>query len=58
MHTGLGLLRLAPDDFWSMTTREFAAAAAARLPPAQHPMNRMELENLMQEFPDPPKGEF
>lgn len=56
MQIGLGLLRLSPHDFWSMTTREFAAAAAARLPSVAHSMTRMELEKLMQEFPDPLKG--
>jgi uncharacterized phage protein (TIGR02216 family) len=52
MHVGLGLLRLSPRDFWSMTPREFAVVAglfrrASALAPA-----RADLARLMREFPD------
>jgi uncharacterized phage protein (TIGR02216 family) len=32
MRTGLGELRLAPRDFWSMTLKELAAAAGRDMP--------------------------
>ncbi|HHG90659.1 MAG TPA: phage tail assembly chaperone [Devosia sp.] len=57
MAFGLGVLRLAPEQFWAMTPRELQAAFSAinegaeRLqPPAREDLNR-----LMQEFPDEDK---
>jgi uncharacterized phage protein (TIGR02216 family) len=50
MHVGLGLLRLSPKDFWTMTPREFAVAAG--LSRRAHPPTREELLRLMREFPD------
>ncbi|MEZ5810883.1 MAG: phage tail assembly chaperone [Rhizobiaceae bacterium] len=57
MAAGLGLLRLAPRDFWSMTTREFAAAMRACGLAGGAPMARGELEHLMNAFPDRSGGE-
>lgn len=51
MTFGLGLLRIAPRDFWTMTPREFERAAAAILPPVTPP-GRDELGALMAAFPD------
>ena len=54
MAFGLGVLRLRPRDFWTMTTRELAAAiegVTGRARPAA-PMTRAALAALMQAFPD------
>ncbi|MBU2532999.1 MAG: phage tail assembly chaperone [Alphaproteobacteria bacterium] len=48
---GLGELRLAPRDFWSMTPRELVAAAG-RNPRGQAPPTRQQLARLMQRYPD------
>ena len=52
MQLGLGLLRLAPRDFWTMTPRELEAALSAFgfAPPSR--LDRAELEDLMLRFPD------
>lgn len=54
MTAGLGILRLAPAHFWSMTPRELAAALAGIAP--QHfyatPPTRSDLAELMARFPD------
>ncbi|MFV0298260.1 MAG: rcc01693 family protein [Hyphomicrobiaceae bacterium] len=52
MALGFGLLRLPPDVFWKMTPREFALAAEAVRGRRTVPMQRGELEGLMQAFPD------
>ena len=54
MAFGLGVLKLPPADFWSMTPRELDAALAGHYGRArlQGPPNRQELERLMAEFPD------
>ena len=54
MAAGLGLLRLAPAHFWSMTPREFEAALGAVLGPlhADAPLPRSALAELMSRFPD------
>jgi uncharacterized phage protein (TIGR02216 family) len=52
MTVGLGLLRLSPRDFWSMSPREFARAAATVLPEGAPPLGRGELGALMAAFPD------
>ncbi|MEZ5818332.1 MAG: phage tail assembly chaperone [Hyphomicrobiaceae bacterium] len=53
MAAGLGLLRLSPAVFWSMTPRELVAALHGRSGgrPAG-PMRRAELAGLMARFPD------
>lgn len=51
MAAGLGLLRLSPDVFWSMTPREFAAAVGALVPLTARP-SRGDLGGLMRQFPD------
>ena len=53
MRVGLGVLRLNPEAFWSMTPREFAAACSAfdGPEPATAPA-RADLEALMARFPD------
>jgi len=54
MRIGLGLLRLPPEQFWSMTIPELEAAvqgAFGETAPAT-PLERTELEMLMQLYPD------
>jgi uncharacterized phage protein (TIGR02216 family) len=50
MALGLGLLRMAPRDFWSMTPRELAAAM--RPPQAPDAPGRDALAGMMAAFPD------
>ena len=53
MAAGLGLLRLRPADFWSMTPRELDAALRGLLGPLQgEPLSRATLAHLMQRYPD------
>jgi uncharacterized phage protein (TIGR02216 family) len=54
MAAGLGLLRLPPAHFWSMTPRELEAALRGLLGPTQPdtPLPRAELAHLMSRFPD------
>jgi uncharacterized phage protein (TIGR02216 family) len=54
MTAGLGTLRLAPRDFWSMTPRELDAAlrGALGLVAMAPAMTRSDLEGLMAAFPD------
>jgi uncharacterized phage protein (TIGR02216 family) len=54
MAAGLGLLRLDPRAFWSMTPRELSAALGAVLGPGrgERPPSRSDLAALMQRFPD------
>ena len=54
MAAGLGLLRLSPAAFWSMTPRELAAALRGLLGPANTdaPLPRAALAQLMSRFPD------
>lgn len=51
---GLGILRLAPRDFWSMTPRELSLAlrGAAGLAAPEQRFARSDLAALMQRFPD------
>mgnify|MGYP000888632414 CR=1 FL=1 len=49
MQLGLGVLRLAPHEFWRATPREIAAAFAAG---PGVPLARADLDHLMQRFPD------
>ena len=48
---GLGVLRLAPNDFWSMTPRELAYAIEA-LTGRTAPLDRAALRQLMERYPD------
>lgn len=54
MAFGLGVLRLSPDAFWSMTPRELAAAVRGvrGLAGAPPPPARSDLDALMRAFPD------
>lgn len=54
MAFGLGVLKLAPRDFWAMTPRELAAALAGALPQARRtaPMQRETFARLMRAHPD------
>lgn len=53
MHAGLGVLRLAPRDFWAMTPREIAAALGGpALGGGTERLGRRGLERLMARFPD------
>lgn len=49
---GLGILRLSPAAFWSMTPRELLHAAEAVMGPCAAPLDRAGLADLMQRFPD------
>lgn len=48
---GLGVLRLAPDDFWRMTPRELAYAIEA-VTGRRAPLDRDGFAKLMKRFPD------
>jgi uncharacterized phage protein (TIGR02216 family) len=48
MQLGLGVLRLAPKDFWNSTPREIAAAFGGPAPA----LARDSLEELMKRYPD------
>jgi len=54
MAAGLGILRLRPADFWSMTPRELDAALRGLLGPAHggEPLSRTALALLMARYPD------
>jgi uncharacterized phage protein (TIGR02216 family) len=54
MAAGLGLLRLRPDDLWSMTPRELEAALRGLIGPfgAETPLPRSGLAALMARHPD------
>jgi len=54
MAAGLGLLRLRPADFWSMTPKELDAALRGLLgpEPGGEPQSRMALTQLMARYPD------
>lgn len=58
MSLGLGVLRLAPTEFWAATPRELRCALEGLLGRAgQAPLDRRGLEQLMRRFPDrPPAG--
>lgn len=51
LHTGLCLLRMPPNTFWTMTPREFFAAAGGLKPRGDAP-TRTDLAGLMAHFPD------
>ncbi len=48
---GLGVLRLAPEQFWRMTPRELAYAIEAATG-RRAPLDRAGLGQLMQRYPD------
>lgn len=52
MAVGLGLLRLSPEAFWSMTPVEFARAVSARGMGRGAAPRRSDLAALMRAFPD------
>lgn len=54
MRFGLGVLGLAPRDFWDMTPAEFTAAAEGRMGKVatETPMNRATLRDLIRQNPD------
>jgi uncharacterized phage protein (TIGR02216 family) len=49
---GLGILRLAPEQFWNMTPRELAYAIEAVSGRGGAPLPRAALDELMKRFPD------
>ena len=51
MAFGLGVLRLAPGDFWRMTPRELACAIEA-VRRNSAPLTRVRFDELMQRYPD------
>ncbi len=54
MRAGLGLLRIAPRDFWAMTPRELAAALDGLMGRGgmAKPLGRQGLADLMRRYPD------
>jgi uncharacterized phage protein (TIGR02216 family) len=57
MAVGLGLLRLPPATFWTMTPKELGAALDAITGPARvGPPSRSDLGRLMQSYPDQQRG--
>jgi uncharacterized phage protein (TIGR02216 family) len=52
LHFGLGLLRLPPQAFWSLSLRELTALSGAMRPPDG--LDRTALDALMQRWPDSP----
>lgn len=54
MRLGLGVLRLAPETFWSMTPVELQRAleGAGVVPIDGHGLMRTDLDRLMQAHPD------
>ncbi|MEM7270531.1 MAG: rcc01693 family protein [Pseudomonadota bacterium] len=54
MRFGLGVMGLAPDQFWAMTPREFDAAVKGRLGQlgGAAPMSRAGFEALAEKYPD------
>jgi uncharacterized phage protein (TIGR02216 family) len=48
---GLGVLKLAPEQFWKMTPRELVLAAKA-LDPRGPALSRTQFMQLMERFPD------
>ena len=54
MAAGLGLLRLRPADFWSMTPKELDAALRGLMGPlhGDSPLPRSALSDLMSRYPD------
>lgn len=52
MAHGIGRLRLAPRDFWSLSVREWRAVLGQDRDPA---MTRRELEDLLKDHPDVPE---
>jgi uncharacterized phage protein (TIGR02216 family) len=54
MAAGLGLLRLPPAHFWSMTPRELEAALRGLLGPVHHDPapDRASLARMMSRYPD------
>lgn len=52
MTIGLGLLRLAPRDFWQMTPREFEAACRGLFGEPAGATDRAALADLMRQYPD------
>ncbi|MDJ0449053.1 rcc01693 family protein [Methylocystis sp. JR02] len=57
MAFGLGVLRLAPKDFWSMTPRELFHATEGVYGRAAGPPSRAMLDAMMREFPDRSRDE-
>jgi uncharacterized phage protein (TIGR02216 family) len=52
MAVGLGVLRLAPGEFWRMTPKEFGQAIAPMTAAPVAPIGRAGLAALMRRFPD------
>lgn len=54
---GLGVLRLSPEQFWSMTPRELAAAIRGFSGEPASPIDRETFLALARRFPDRPRTE-
>ncbi|MBO0904923.1 phage tail assembly chaperone [Jiella sp. MQZ13P-4] len=52
MAVGLGVLRLTPEAFWTMTPRELASVIAPKRARPPAPSAR-DLSEMMRRFPDP-----
>ena len=51
---GLGILRLSPEQFWSMTPRELSCAIEAVTGRRTTPVDRPTLIELKKDYPDEP----
>jgi uncharacterized phage protein (TIGR02216 family) len=57
MAAGLGILRIEPRVFWSMTLRELAAALRCLGSGVdERPPSRLDVDRLMQRYPDEVSG--
>lgn len=58
MRFGLGVLRLAPREFWAMTPRELSVAFSvhSKQPQSQAPIKGTDFASLMKKFPDLEQG--
>ena len=56
MQICLGMIRMSPNDFWSLSPREMYSAVKGFLEfntvQKEEPLNRDELEDLMELYPD------
>lgn len=52
MALGFAVWRLPPEAFWRLTPREITAVLGGLKRPAPTPLERHQLESLLQRFPD------
>jgi uncharacterized phage protein (TIGR02216 family) len=52
LEIGLGILRLSPKDFWTMSPRELVAAIRGLFGETIAPIDRESFDKLLRRFPD------